>query len=128
MTREEFNARSFQAECEFLFRIKQFERQLDEKYEYKYSRRAIVKGFLNKDADVDAAFKKQQEAEKEAERRKGIENIRGEIEAKFFGARGQKGFDEILPPNESKPHLLPMKPLQQISLTHSTNIDETSDK
>lgn len=120
MTRENFEFLKFQADRKYALEKRLFERRLEDKYQ-----KLMRLGFHT--SSSRAAYLQQLVAAKEAELLIGLENLRGDIEAEFFGMRGMKGLEKTLPPT-SKILVLPTNTNQPISLTHSIKNDEKSSK
>ena len=90
MTTKQFNDRVFVAKCEFALRTREFQRRLDAKYQ-----QTTAVGFLTKKGRAD--LMEQMAASKELEWQRGLETIRGDVEAKYFGSQDQSGIDSDLP-------------------------------
>jgi hypothetical protein len=120
MNRENFEFLKFQADRKYALNKRLFERQLEDKYQ-----QLMRLGFHTPSGR--AAYLEQLHAAKEVELHIGLQNLRGDIEAEFFGLRGMEGLEKTLP-RASKILVLPTDISKPISLNHSNNNHEKSSK
>lgn len=90
----------FLADRKYALHKRLFERRLEEKYQ------KLMRLGFHAPSGRKAYIQQLQEAHK-AELYIGLTNLKGDVEAEFFGMKGMEEFEKTSRPNESKPPLLP---------------------
>lgn len=88
MTKESLESIKYEADCEYAFKKRLSDRDIDDKYQ-----RLMRLGFYT--AKQRIAYVAKLEIAKETEKERQAIILRGDIEAKYFGMRGKQEIEKI---------------------------------